>query len=349
MTKRTEELKSIISAIPAKGNVAIFPHSGVDGDGLGSTLALKFALKAIGVNAHVFTDNPIPKRFEFLPGIDEIIVFPENTDMNLVLNEVYPKGKIDMGILIDCASSTRIGACEKIFHFCPARAIIDHHATVFCTEDFCCIDSKACASGELVYDFIKVLEDTYSADIFSQEIATAIMTTIYSDTGGFFYSNTNAKAFNIASKLFTEFKIDTRSISYNLFERTTIAKILLESKAFETTYFLMDNKIAICLVTKQMILECGANDNDVDGICAELRNIEGVVVAFVLREKDNGEIRGNIRSSDEFDASLFAVSLGGGGHMRASGFTLREMTLSQAYDLVAAKSVAMVKKAEGRV
>lgn len=349
MTKRTEELKAIISAIPSKGNVAIFPHSGVDGDGLGSTLALKSALIAIGVNAQIFTDNPIPKRFEFLSGIDEIIVFSEKDDMHLLLNNVFAQEKIDIGILVDCASSSRIGACEKIYHFCSVRAIIDHHATVFCTEELCCIDPKACASGELVYDFIRALEDVQDTKIFSQEIAIAIMTTIYSDTGGFFYSNTNAKAFNIAAKLFTEFQIDTRVISYNLFERTTIAKILLEGKAFETTYFLMDNQIAICLVTKQMIEECGANDNDVDGICAELRNIEGVIVAFVLREKDNGEIRGNIRSSDEFDASLFAVSLGGGGHMRASGFTLRDMTLSQAYDLIATKSVAMIKKTEGRV
>ena len=42
----------------------------------------------------------------------------------------------------------------------------------------------------------------------------------------------------------------------------------------------------------------------------------------MLRERQDGGIRVNVRTSGVFDASAFARSFGGGGHARASGFTI---------------------------
>jgi phosphoesterase RecJ-like protein len=54
-----------------------------------------------------------------------------------------------------------------------------------------------------------------------------------------------------------------------------------------------------------------------------MRDIDGVELAIVLRELENGEIRGNIRSQEYFDCSKFAEGFGGGGHVRAAGFTVK--------------------------
>ena len=50
--------------------------------------------------------------------------------------------------------------------------------------------------------------------------------------------------------------------------------------------------------------------------------IDGVELAIVLRQLESGEIRGNVRSQEYFDCSKFAEGFGGGGHMRAAGFTV---------------------------
>ena len=58
-----------------------------------------------------------------------------------------------------------------------------------------------------------------------------------------------------------------------------------------------------------------------------MRDIDGVELAVVLRELENGEIRGNVRSQEYFDCSEFAKNFGGGGHVRAAGFTVKDISI----------------------
>ena len=64
----------------------------------------------------------------------------------------------------------------------------------------------------------------------------------------------------------------------------------------------------------------GAGPDGVDDVVSAMRDIDGVELAIVLRELENGEIRGNVRSQEYFDCSTFAAGFGGGGHVRAAGF-----------------------------
>ena len=59
-----------------------------------------------------------------------------------------------------------------------------------------------------------------------------------------------------------------------------------------------------------------------------MRDIDGVELAIVLRQLQNGEIRGNVRSQEYFDCCKFAEYFGGGGHMRAAGFTVRDADIN---------------------
>jgi len=334
MNKRTKSLNRIYDALKSCDSAAIYPHVGVDGDCLGSALALSQALQNTGINSHVISEGPIPDRFDFMPGIKNIIIFNGDVPPAVFLKEIY-NGKIpDIGIVVDCTLPDRTGNCKILYELSEKKAVIDHHFTVACPVDLCCIDASACASAELIYDLILIMEKSSKASVNSLEIASNIYTGIFSDTGGFSYSNTNSRTFEVAGRLFEKYEINTRQTAYHLYEKTTIAKIRLEGMAYGSTYFHYDNKVAICLISQNMIDECRAVDNDVDGICSQLKNIEGIIVSFVLREKGDDEIRGNIRSSEEFDAAKFAVAQGGGGHMRAAGFNLANLTLKQAYEKV---------------
>ena len=80
--------------------------------------------------------------------------------------------------------------------------------------------------------------------------------------------------------------------------------------------------IAGVLTAEDMAAE-GADHNDVDGIIDQMRVTAGVECALLLYEKAPGEFKASIRSNHTLDVSRIAVSFGGGGHIRAAGFTLR--------------------------
>ena len=66
----------------------------------------------------------------------------------------------------------------------------------------------------------------------------------------------------------------------------------------------------------------------------------------MLRELPDGAVRVNIRSDERFDAADFAARYGGGGHPRAAGMTLTDVTLDEAADLVARKAGEVLSPAE---
>ncbi len=53
------------------------------------------------------------------------------------------------------------------------------------------------------------------------------------------------------------------------------------------------------------------------------RNVEGVEVGMLFKEKAAGVIKVSLRSSGLVDVAAIAQSLGGGGHVRASGCTIQ--------------------------
>jgi phosphoesterase RecJ-like protein len=298
----------------------------------------------------IFTDEPVPDKFFFFPGVQEILVCDGQKDTADIIRQSFSGHAPDYGILVDCSNPARTGGCRAVYESAQERMVIDHHFTSSCVEELCIVDTKACASGEIIYDLLSEMEKLSGKKILTLDIATSLIAAILADTGGFRYSNTNKEAFRIAFDLFSRFPIDLRHLTYHLFEKTSLSRIHLQGKAYEATRFYENNTIAACSITLGMIEQCGALEGDVDGICSDLKNIDGITVAFVLRERPNGEIRINIRSSEAFDASAFASLFGGGGHMRASGCSLYDMTLEQAHQLIVSKcieTIAQNKAANG--
>ena len=85
-------------------------------------------------------------------------------------------------------------------------------------------------------------------------------------------------------------------------------------------------------ITNQDLSECGCDQSDCEGLIDVAREIDGVEISLMLREKEDG-IKGSLRSRNEINVADLAAQYGGGGHRAASGFTLK-MTLPQAVDEV---------------
>ena len=67
----------------------------------------------------------------------------------------------------------------------------------------------------------------------------------------------------------------------------------------------------------------GVTGRELGGIIEQLRLTEGVEVAIFLYETGDNEYKVSLRSKKDIDVSQIAVSFGGGGHVRAAGFSAK--------------------------
>ena len=73
--------------------------------------------------------------------------------------------------------------------------------------------------------------------------------------------------------------------------------------------------------TKALLDSLGLVGRDAGVVIDQLRFVKNVEVALFMYELPDGQIKGSLRSVDRIDVNCIANQLGGGGHMRAAGFT----------------------------
>lgn len=320
----------LMSALDKPGSVFLYPHIGIDGDALGSALALALVLSRIGVPVRLPLDEDIPDRLNFLPGLDLIECYRED------LLESFSRDQ-QLAIAIDCSDSERVGRRRALFDLSPEKAALDHHVSGGESGDLRWIDPSAAAAGEIVFDLITRLEKRAGRRLHDETTETLLMTAIISDTGGFVYSNTTARTFRTAASLM-DGDINLRRITYQLFDMTSQVRMRLMGRIFTDVRFSHEGRLALALVGQNLLAEHQATDADLEGVIAHLRNVAGVEVAFLIREIDNDLLRVNIRSSDSFNAADFAQNYGGGGHPKAAGLQLRNMSLDDAARMIVDKA-----------
>jgi bifunctional oligoribonuclease and PAP phosphatase NrnA len=312
------------------GSVYLYPHVGVDGDSLGTCLALLLVFRKAGIPARLLLDEPVPYRLTFLPNLDLIEPFSEGNLQDLAADQ-------QLAMAVDCSDGTRTGRRQALFDRAPQVIVLDHHVSGGESGPLRCIDATAAAVGEMAFDLIRILGERLQTDLLDLSTATLLMAAIVSDTGGFVFANTSARTFKTAACLMT-FDVDLRRLTYHLFDLTSQARLRLMGRLFSDARFLHQGKLAIAMAGQLLLEETGASDADLEGVINYLRNAAGVEAAFLIREMPDGSLRVNIRGSDRFDAAEFAGRFGGGGHPRAAGLQLSGMTLDEAASMIAQKA-----------
>ena len=307
--------------------VQIFPHVRVDGDCLGSSAAMAMALKLLGIRAKIYMDEPIPERLVFI-GIEPTLF--EIFDQNRLDKYIEQQG---IAMAVDCSEAARMGRSGSLFARASACLVIDHHISSGLSAGLRYVDPKAAAAAELVLEIIHILEKMTGKKLLDAEVSNCLMVGLQSDTGRFSYQNTTPKTFRAAAELL-ENGANVYINAYNLYDVTNVERMRLTSLALSSAKFYFGGRLAMTNVTQDMIRECKASEDASDGLAASLRDIKGVIVSFAVRETADGEIRVNIRSHDPFDSAAFAAIFNGGGHHRAAGFSIQDMSILDVSKLI---------------
>ena len=95
----------------------------------------------------------------------------------------------------------------------------------------------------------------------------------------------------------------------------------------------LDGKVAFATHSKQEREALGVLEEHFETAIDVVREIEGVEVAFIVKETDKGQIKASLRSVGA-DVASVAKKFGGGGHVRAAGCTPNAASVEEAAEMI---------------
>ncbi|MFH1749300.1 MAG: bifunctional oligoribonuclease/PAP phosphatase NrnA [bacterium] len=301
------ELKEIPEAIDllySKQNILICNPKKPDGDSMGSAIALYLSLKKLNKCVELYCPDKIPKKFSYLSGIKQFQQELDSNKFDLIIT-------LDFGDIRGFALPSNIKSDNSL-----VMLNIDHHITNTHFGDLNVVDPSSAACCEVVYFIIKGLGVNFDRDI-----STALLTGLSTDTGSFQHSNTSSRVLNIASILLS-YGAKLKKITSEVYNNKSVPALKLWGLALERLQFDKKRKISYSIITQDDFDALQANLSDLEGAITLLSNVPGSKATILFSEYDN-KIKGSLRTEDDkVDVSKLAGYLGGGGHKKASGFTL---------------------------
>ena len=153
-------------------------------------------------------------------------------------------------------------------------------------------------------------------------MATALLTGIYFDTGGFRHQNTTNEVLSIVSELLKK-GARLNKITENIDNQRPISLFKLWGIALDRLRLNKKYGLSVSVITMEDIEKAGATEEEISGLVNLLNSAPESSVALLLCESFGDKIKGSLRTeSDQIDISKLAKSLGGGGHKKAAGFTI---------------------------
>jgi phosphoesterase RecJ-like protein len=305
------ELDAVAEAIRSHDRFLVTTHENPDGDALGSLLAAKLALDALGKDVVMYLsgETPLPREYSWMP-LDN-------------LRRSVPDDAADRVLLaLDCANESRLGPDPEVLASAPLGVNGDHHHDNTRFGGINLVVGDASSTGEIVRDLLRRLDVELTPDM-----AEALYIALVTDTGRFQYTNTTPKALRLAAEL-VEAGADVHKIFQGVYESVQFAKLKLLARAFERAQIYEGGRLVISYLLRGDFAEVGAAEPYSEGIIDYLRAVEGADMAALIREPPRGEParRVSLRASaDELDVSKIARASGdGGGHRQAAGFSSSE-------------------------
>ncbi len=296
MAKRIH-LEEAASLLKEKDHILILTHQSPDGDTMGSGFALHLALTQLGKQARVICADGLPTRFQIEP-------LPDFSDFTP-----------ELIVAVDVADAKLLGDSLQEYADC-VDLCIDHHPSNTEYAAQLLLRDDSAATCEIIYDLLLEMGVTITP-----LIAGYLYMGISTDTGCFKFSNTTSQTHRIGAELI-DLGADYVRINVRFFDKKSKNRIALERQALDSIRYFFNERCALMVVSRQMIVESNTDESELDGVSAIPRQIEGVEIGVTLREKENGSYKVSMRSGEQVDACAICKMLGGGGHMRAAGCTV---------------------------
>ncbi len=286
--------------------VAVVCHIHPDADAIGAASAMVMALRQRGIRAVAsYGNDELPaKSLLTIPGW-EFFVAPGDIPET-----------VDTWVSVDCASPERLGNLRERMLGSRRLIVVDHHDSNTRYGTVNMVDEESESSTMVLLDFFEVWGIKLTRDM-----AHALYAGLLTDTVSFQFGR--SRMHTAAARLLNK-GLDPR----------TIGAQLLEGHPFEYLPFLgrvmatagrepgWGGGAGLVHVTISHEDMADVGHDEVEAVVDVVRTTSGGDVAAVFKEYDPGYWTVSLRSTELVDASAVAGFMGGGGHLRAAGYSV---------------------------
>ena len=300
--------EQLLSRIQQCSTIGVTSHFRPDGDAIGSTLALGLALQGMGKKVYMWNEDGVPARYSFLEGTEQILPLPEELP-----------GDLEMLICVDTGDWKRLGdRSQQLFAGFPLIVNIDHHGTNTRYGHVHVIEPETAACAFVLFNILK----SWGVKL-TKPVAEALYVGINTDTGSFQYGSTTPEVMYVAGELLAA-GVDVADVNRRVYQEVPYTALLMQREVLNHMVVECGGALAHYSMPAGRKAELGVGLEDTKDLVDVVRVLQGVRVAVIFEDLDDGRIRVSLRSKDPaVSVAAVAAQFGGGGHAMASGIRMR--------------------------
>ena len=317
MPLQKKDIQNLIKNINNAQSIVLTTHKNCDADGLGSMLALHDCLQSINKKVQSLSIGEIPKRYDFMKHQGRVEVYPKQTlqqaDLALIFDTNDP-------LYIEPLYSEFLKKTKK-------QIFIDHHCPVQNSSNLnLLIDENASSTGELCHILIEEMKTPIT-----KEVAKSLYISIMFDTHMFRSSKNLSQAFYTCSKLCHH--VDINEIYNELFCQYDHKNWQDMVSLLNQIQYNKNKKIAFIELSYDQFQKRSLNIFHILDVLDWVMKMKSVLIGFISVEKKPQVYKLSFRSKKDIDVASLAESLGGGGHKRSAGASVKDYSKERILDL----------------
>ncbi|MEI6157482.1 MAG: DHH family phosphoesterase, partial [Atribacterota bacterium] len=277
--------QEIVQTIIKNERFIISSHQNIDGDGLGSMIALYAILFNQSKNVVMLYDETVPYFYHYLPFIEQI------KPVSSITNQVNFKNAVFF--VVDCSNPQRLGLPQQLLEKCKTVINIDHHPDNSSFGDLNYVVPNYPSTTILIYQLVKELGEKID-----RNIATGLLTGLITDTGGFQYTELNSTLLPIIEEL-TAAGASVASIMRYVFKYRRQEALKLLGVALNHLYYDPHANFGVIYLLQDDFRACGATEEDAEGIVDYGLYIPGSEISVFIREVDRDNFKISLRSQGQ--------------------------------------------------
>jgi len=322
----------ILKVIEKANKIILNCHRGPDPDGIGSTLAMKMVLEKMGKTVDVICPSKaISKQTNFLTGYS-------NIKLGIGFDN-YDFGSYDLFITLDTPNLELLTGKDSSKTPNVTTIVIDHHHISTLQGSIKLVDESTTSVGEMLY---LIFEDWVTD--FDKNIAECLLTSIIGDTGAFSYPNSTSQTFRIVAKLM-DYGVDKDMIVDRIYRSEKFEMLKFWSEILSRMELDKEGHFVYAMIPNTIYAKYDKLDDakaKAAGLFAPI--VEGTDFGFIGVEEKKGFMTVSFRGRTDFDTSVIAKELGGGGHKVASAAKFEGLSFDQTVEKVLAVARKYAKK-----
>ncbi len=307
------EIASLKDLLAQPKHIVITTHHKPDGDAMGSSLGLYNYLIQKGHHVRVVAPTDYPTFLQWLPNNPDVVIYTEKPEESQALVE-----KADLIFCLDFNSLSRINELGNYVREAKGlKVMIDHHLEPEGFDDYRHWSINACATAQLVYDFIVNSMD--ERHLINKDVATCLYTGIMTDSGSFRFPTTTAEVHHIVADLINCGAENSKihQLVYDNFSENRLR--FLGHCLINRLEVFNEYNSALITVTKEDLKEYEITTGDTEGIVNYALSINGIRLAALIIERHD-RVKLSLRSTGDFPANEICKKyFNGGGHRNAAG------------------------------